>query len=175
MNYWRKEALHFDMTFHTNMKSFAPPSLPKLPRRMAERSCRSFFPVLIALAGALTGIPSAHGQILKEFTGYTVPLSATVLSENPPALRLDWNYTSNLAAERRIYRREKMDMANAVWQTSTPWGTPIAILTNAANTLSYTDTTLVPGKAYEYKMQAVVSDKTANESLGFVSGGINVP
>ena len=142
---------------------------------MAERSCRSFFPVLIALAGALTGIPSAHGQILKEFTGYTVPLSATVLSENPPALRLDWNYTSNLAAERRIYRREKMDMANAVWQTSTPWGTPIAILTNAANTLSYTDTTLVPGKAYEYKMQAVVSDKTANESLGFVSGGINVP
>ncbi|MEI6338453.1 MAG: fibronectin type III domain-containing protein, partial [Verrucomicrobiota bacterium] len=151
-------------------------TLSKFLRRMATHSCRRFFPVVIALMAALAGMHSAHGQLFNRFTGYTIPLSATVVSENPPELRLQWDYTSSSAVERRIYRREKMEMANANWSNPIPdWGVPIATLTNAANTLSYSDTTLVPGKSYEYKMEAIVSDGTAAESRGFVSGGINVP
>ncbi len=110
--------------------------------------------VLTALDGMAQGTP--------------VPISAVVVSESPPALRIEWDYINHFTnnVERRIYRRAK---------DANSWGTPIATLSSAANTLSYTDTTLSAGVHYEYRTETRLNGSSTVTNTGYVSGGIEVP
>lgn len=95
-------------------------------------------------------------------------LSAAVVTTSPAALRLEWDYVNFYGSPtvRTIYRRAKGD---------TPWGTPLATLTAAENTLIYSDTTVSAGVAYEYKLETLLNGSTTPTSTGYVSGGINLP
>jgi len=97
-------------------------------------------------------------------------INATVVSTSPVQLRLDWDSVNfyGTSIYRKLYRRPKGDTA---------WGTPIwtsATGSSVGNILSYTDTAITSGSAYEYKLETFNTNNTQN-GYGTVSGGVNVP
>ena len=98
-------------------------------------------------------------------------INATVVSTSPAQLRLDWDSVNYYGTSiyRKLYRRPKGDTA---------WGTPIwtsAPGSSVGNILSYTDTAITSGSAYEYKLETFNTSDNTQNGYGTVSGGVNVP
>lgn len=87
---------------------------------------------------------------------YVLMLSAKT-GESPPTIQLQWRSKPTPVPLYTVYRKTK-DAAS--------WGTPVATLNGEA--VSYEDTDVAVGQAYEYKVQNL-------NYAGYILAGINVP
>ena len=94
---------------------------------------------------------------------YAVRATATVQT-SPPQITLTWENDPYGVTSFSVYRKSK---------TATSWGNPIAVL--SGTTLTYTDSNVSVGGAYEYQ---IIKDVMASEGfLGYqyIYAGINAP
>jgi hypothetical protein len=92
---------------------------------------------------------------------YAVQLSAAVQAD-PPAVTLSWEPDPFGATTYSVYRKGKQD---------TSWGAAVAVLPGSA--LSYADTAVSVGVAYEY--QVVKAATLPYHGYGYLFSGIQVP
>jgi len=93
---------------------------------------------------------------------YTVQVSAVVQTSPVPQITLNWEPDPYGATNYAIWRKAKDDPT---------WGSPIASLDGSA--LSYTDTNVAVGSAYEY--QIIKSALLGYIGTGYIYSGINAP
>jgi Bacterial Ig-like domain (group 3)/Chitobiase/beta-hexosaminidase C-terminal domain/Calx-beta domain len=97
-------------------------------------------------------------------------INVSAVSTNPAQITLQWDSVQTYGGlvNRNLYRRAKGDTA---------WGSPIWSITSASAStpLSYSDTSVVAGAAYEYCIQTYLTSGNSQDGIGTVSGGINVP
>jgi hypothetical protein len=113
----------------------------------------------VALAAAL--LLNAWNSMGDQTWLYAVRATATVQA-NPPQITLTWENDPYGVTSFSLYRKSK---------TATSWGNPIAVL--SGTTLTYTDTNVSAGGAYEYQL---IKDVLASEGfLGYqyIYAGIN--
>lgn len=107
----------------------------------------------------------AAGRAFGDTTwNYAVEITASVQA-NPPQITLNWTQDTNgTPASYTVYRKAPTDTA---------WGNPIATL--AGTTLSYTDTSVAAGTAYEYQIVKDMNQSFGYYGYGYIESGIQVP
>jgi len=117
---------------------------------------------LICLGSLTLGLGAMHARAEDSTYVYTVQVSATVQASAPPQITLNWEPDPYGANSYAIWRKAKSD---------TNWGPVIATLPGSA--LSYTDTNVAVGVAYEY--QFIKQATLGYIGTGYIYSGIDAP
>ncbi|MCL2785447.1 MAG: InlB B-repeat-containing protein, partial [Propionibacteriaceae bacterium] len=113
--------------------------------------------LVVVLAGQSTPfIPQAQAAPINE----RAMIMTATLTESPASIRLDWPTRTTPPPTYNVFRRAK---------DAQSWGTAIASLPGTA--LTYTDTNIVVGQTYEYRVAA----SNSSSYVAYVLAGIKVP
>jgi hypothetical protein len=107
----------------------------------------------------------AAGRAFGDSTwNYAVEITAAVQA-NPAQITLNWTQDTNgTPASYTVYRKAPSD---------TSWGSPVAAL--AGTTLTYTDTSVAAGTAYEYQIVKDMNQSFGYYGYGYIESGVQVP